>query len=57
MPRQVTAGGSVFSYLGNNAYQTWPSSTTSVGSHSGILGFTNNTATSKSYDDNTVKMG
>ena len=57
MPRQVTAGGSVFSYLGNNAYQTWPSSTTSVGSHSGILGFTNNTATSKSYDDNTVEMG
>jgi hypothetical protein len=30
MPRQVTAGGSVFSYGGNNSYQTWPSSTTSV---------------------------
>lgn len=30
MPRQVTAGGSVFSYGGNNSYQTWPSTTTSV---------------------------
>jgi hypothetical protein len=31
MPRQVTAGGSTFSYGGNNSYQTWPSSTTGVG--------------------------
>lgn len=30
MPTQVTAGGSVFSYGGNNSYQTWGASTTSV---------------------------
>ena len=29
-PCQVTAGGSVFSYSGNNAYNTWPASTLSV---------------------------
>ena len=57
MPRQVTAGGSVFSYGGNNAYQSWPVSTTSVGTHSGILGYTNSTATSKSYDDTVTEMG
>ena len=30
MPTQVTAGGSTFSYGGNNSYQSWPVSTTSV---------------------------
>ena len=29
LPTQVTAGGSTFSYSGNNSYQTWPDSTTS----------------------------
>ena len=30
LPTQVTAGGSVFSYGGNDSYQTWSASTTSV---------------------------
>ena len=29
-PTQVTAGGSVFTYLANTAYQRWPDSTTTV---------------------------
>lgn len=32
MPTQVTAGGSAFSYSGNDSYQTWPSSTTTASS-------------------------
>lgn len=29
-PTQVKAGGGVFSHAGNDAYQTWPASTTSI---------------------------
>ena len=42
-PTQVTAGGSVFSYGGNNAYQSWPASTTSV--------------TDTTYNNNVTSMG
>ena len=32
LPRQVTAGGSVFSYLGNDQFRQWPASTTTANS-------------------------
>jgi hypothetical protein len=38
MPTQVTAGGSVFSYQGNDQFRTWPASRTDAVTKTGILG-------------------
>ncbi len=38
MPTQVTAGGSCFSYSGNDQFRTWPASTTSLATKTGIQG-------------------
>jgi hypothetical protein len=38
MPTQVTAGGSCFSYSGNDQFRTWPASTTTLVTKSGITG-------------------
>mgnify|MGYP000206131520 CR=1 FL=1 len=38
MPTQVTAGGSCFSYSGNDQFRTWPTSTTTLVTKTGIQG-------------------
>jgi hypothetical protein len=38
LPTQVTAGGSVFSYSGNDNFRTWATSTTSLATKTGIQG-------------------
>ena len=56
MPTQVTAGGSVFSYNGNDQFRQWPVSRTDTSTVSGILGDDGN-GNGYAYGDNLTAMG
>ena len=56
VPTQVTAGGSCFSYSGNDQFRTWPASRTDLVTKSGILG-DDGLGNGYTYGNNLTGMG